>query len=125
MKTSEKITQFEDMPVWQESMDFDVEVYKHLDKLPDEEKYGLQNQMRRSASSVSANIAEGFGRGSLKDRAHFYHIAMGSLLETKNFIYLAGRLRYFTQEDVDGLVKRIESIIDQINAIQRYFNNHA
>jgi len=118
-----KITRFEDMPVWQDSQTFAVEVYSLLKKFPSEEKFGLISQMKRASSSVSANIAEGFGRATNKDRAHFYHIALGSLLETKNFIYLAGRLHYIDQDDVNNTVQSIDSVHKQITAILRYFKN--
>ena len=112
------------MPVWQESQSFAVEVYKITKNLPKEELYGLVSQLRRAASSVSANIAEGFGRSTSKDRLHFYHIALGSLLESKNFIYLAGRLSYIEQDEIKVLIKQSESIHKQITAIMRYFNNN-
>jgi len=121
---AKKLTRFEDMQVWQESMDFTVSVYKHISRFPKEEKYGLVSQMQRASSSISANIAEGFGRATHKDRAHFYHIALGSLLETKNFIYLAGRLDYLKQDEIDNLVTEIDSVHKQITAILKYFNNH-
>lgn len=116
-----KIERFEDMPVWQESQNLAVEVYKATKNFPPEELYSLTNQLRRSASSVSANIAEGFGRRSTKERMNFYHIALGSLLETKNFLYLAVKLRYITHNELVVLIKSVESIHKQINAIIRHF----
>lgn len=119
-----KFNRFEDMPVWHDSQEFAVEVYKATKEFPKEELYSLVNQMRRSASSVSANIAEGFGRSTEKDRLHFYHIALGSLLETKNFIYLAGRLGYIEKDKLSVLIEKADKILDQIHAIRRYFNSH-
>lgn len=112
------------MPVWQESQDLAVTIYRITEKLPKSEMYALTDQMRRSSSSISANIAEGFGRGTYKDRSHFYHIALGSLLETKNFIYLSARLRYIPEEDVNKIIKDIESVHSQITAILRYLHHH-
>ncbi len=120
----EKITRFEDMPVWQESQDFAVEVYKLTKTFPKDELYALTNQMRRASSSVSANIAEGFGRKTDKDKANFYHIALGSLLETKNFIYLAGRLQYLDQQEIDKTIPLINSVHRQITAILKYFKKN-
>lgn len=119
-----KITRFEDMPVWQEAQEFAVLVYKVTQSLPDEEKFGLTSQIRRAASSVSANIAEGFGRSTKKDTAHFYHIARGSLLETKNFVYLCARLAYIDQLTANAVIEAADSINSQITAILRYFNSH-
>ena len=119
------INRFEDMTVWQDSQTFAVDIYSAVKTFPLEERYGLIDQMRRASSSVSANIAEGFGRSSNKDKLHFYHIALGSLLETKNFVYLAGRLDYIDKKEVNKLVKNSESVESQIRAIMKYFKDHA
>lgn len=109
------------MTVWQESQELAVSIYTLTNRFPTDEIYGLTSQIRRASSSVSANIAEGFGRGSNKDRAHFYHIALGSLFETKNFIYLSAKLEYVGQNQTDSVINQIESIHKQITAILKYF----
>ena len=115
------------MPVWQDSQDYAVAIYQTTKKFPDEEKYALVDQMRRAASSVSANIAEGFGRNSetFKDTARFYKIALGSLLETKNFIYLSQRLGYVTLEEGQELIDQTEAVHNQITAILKYFKENS
>lgn len=120
---TKKLTRFEDMTVWQESQELAVLIYSITKKFPKEELYSITSQLRRAASSVSANIAEGFGRDSNKDKAHFYHIARGSLLETKNFIYLSAKLGYMSQEDVTRCIDSADSINNQITAILKYFKN--
>jgi four helix bundle protein len=125
MIDKKKIERFEDMQIWNDSQDFVVEIYKITKKFPKEELYALTIQMRRACSSISANIAEGFGRGSNKDKSHFYHIALGSLLETKNFVYLSSRLKYMIQEDSDKLVTEIDLVNKQITAILKYFKENA
>lgn len=122
---TKRLTRFEDMKVWQDAQDLAVIIYKTTEKFPAQEQYALTSQIRRSASSVSANIAEGFGRSTDKDRAHFYHIALGSLLETKNFVYLSAKLDYVEQKQVDRIIVNIDSVHDQIRAILRYFKNNA
>ncbi len=124
VKMNDKIIRFEDMTVWQEAQVFAVSVYKITKAFPKDEQYGITSQLRRASSSVSANIAEGFGRKSNKDRAHFYQIALGSLLESKNFIYLSAKLDYINQKDADNLIESSESVHKQIRAILRYFNNN-
>jgi four helix bundle protein len=119
-----KITKFEDMQVWQDAQNFAVSVYEITKTYPKSEIYGLVSQMRRASSSISANIAEGFGRQSKKDTAHFYKIANGSLLETKNFIYLSKRLGYIDTSSENSLIKETESLQNQVNAIIRYFKAH-
>jgi four helix bundle protein len=125
MIEKEKIERFEDMQVWQDAQNLAVSVYSLTKSFPAEEQYALSNQMRRCSSSISANIAEGFGRKSSKDKSQFYRIAYGSLLETKNFIYLAQRLNYIPEATTANLVNEIESLQRQINAILGYFKNNA
>ncbi|MFZ1323873.1 MAG: four helix bundle protein [Candidatus Saccharimonadales bacterium] len=120
-----KIQQFEDLPVWQDAQDLAVEVYTLSKFFPDEENYALVNQLRRAVSSISANIAEGFGRKSSKDKLQFYRIAYGSLLEVKNFIYLAHRLNYINDEQKSKTIELIESLQKQLNAVMGYFNGKA
>lgn len=115
-----KIAKFEDMPVWNDAINFAVLIYELTKKLPKEEQFALTSQTRRAASSVSANIAEGFGRPTHKDKAHFYAIAYGSLLETKNFIYLTRRLNYIEADDETQLVIASIHLQKQINAIISY-----
>ena len=119
-----KILRFEDMPVWQDSLNLAVLIYKTTRTFPTEEKFALTDQLHRAASSISANIAEGFGRHTLKDRSHFYYIALGSLLETKNFIYLSEKLCYVKRSEADVIIIKIESIQKQITAILGYFKKH-
>lgn len=120
----EKITRFEDMSVWQEAQAFAVSVYEVTKKFPLEELYGITSQLRRASGSVSANIAEGFVRKSNKYISRFYQVALGSLLESKNFISSSAKLDYVEQNEVTALIKLSDSIHNQITAILRYFNNN-
>ncbi len=99
---------FEDLDVWQEAQLLAVEIYNETKSLPKDELYGITSQIRRAVSSVSANIAEGYGRSTPNDRLHFCSIAYGSLLETKNFLYLAQKLHYL---DTDILTNLLEHVV--------------
>ncbi len=110
-----KIQSFEQLTVWQESQNLAVTVYSLTKTFPKEETFGLTSQLRRASSSVSANIAEGFGRNTVKDKLHFYAIAYGSLLETKNFLYLANKLRYI--ED-----SKLSTTLDHATSCQKLLN---
>ena len=88
---NEHIYSFEKLRVWQNAKDLVVEVYKITRNFPDEGKFGLTSQVRRAALSVTANIAEGSGRTSSKDQAHFYQMAYSSLLELLNHFYISSR----------------------------------
>jgi len=113
------ITAFEDLTVWQESQNLAVLIYQVTKKFPKEETFGITNQIRRAASSVSANIAEGFGRTSSKDKLHFYTVAYGSLLETKNFIYLARKLGYLAEDASNPLIEKCVLCQKLINAFKK------
>jgi len=74
---------FKDLIVWQKAMDLVAEIYRLVEKLPKEEIYGLGRQMRRCATSIPSNIAEGQGRNSSKDFIRFLGIAKGSKSKKK------------------------------------------
>ena len=112
-----KIHSFEQLRVWQKAQEIAVEVYKTTKSFPDSEKFGLTSQIRRAVASVSANIAEGFGRNSAKDKAHFYTIAYGSLLETKNFTYLANKLGYIDDDKTRDINAEITVCQKQLNSL--------
>jgi four helix bundle protein len=122
--TNKKISRFEELPVWSDALEFAVLIYSTTKSFPKDEKYGIISQMRRASSSISANIAEGFGRKSPKDTAHFYKIALGSLLETKNFIYLSSRLGYIDTYQEAQLLSSCQQMQNQISAILKYFKKH-
>ncbi len=98
-----KIQSFTDLKVWQEGHILVVMVYKITKKFPKEETYSLVDQMRRAASSVTANIAEGFGRHSYKEKLQFYYLSQGSLTELKNFILIAKDVEYLDSNDYNSL----------------------
>jgi four helix bundle protein len=110
---------FEDLEVWQKAIDLAVEIYSITKTYPKEELYALSNQMRRAASSISANIAEGYGRYNIKEKTQFYKIANGSLLEVKSFCYLSQKLGYITVEELDTILLGIVPLQKQLNALIR------
>ncbi len=114
---------FEDLIVWQEAQNLAVEIYKATNSFPKEEVFGITSQIRRSSSSISANIAEGFGRPSINDKLHFMSIAYGSLLEVKNFIYLASKLEYLQDDTSDQLLSQVIRCQKLINGFKRSLKN--
>lgn len=102
----DKILSFEDLVVWQKAQLFAVEIYTLTKSFPSDELYAMTSQLRRVSSSISANIAEGFGRYSTKDKLHFYTMSYGSLLEVKNFLYLAEKLNYIGTDDLNRLIEQ-------------------
>ena len=85
------------LEAWLKATDFVVEVYKSTERFPKEEKFGLTSQIRRTAVSVPANIAEGAGRQSDKEFAHFLSNAQGSASELETELIIAYRLGYLDE----------------------------
>jgi len=110
-----KIENFEQLMVWQKAIDFSVLIYQETDHYPKSEQFGITNQLRRASSSISANIAEGFGRRSIKDKFHFYTIAYGSLLESKSFLHLSSKLGY-SSTNVESILKEATNLQMLLNA---------
>jgi four helix bundle protein len=101
-----KIVAFTDLHVWQEGHKLVIGVYENTKKFPKEETYSMINQMRRAASSVTANIAEGFGRHTYPDKINFYYMAQGSLTELKNFLLIAKDINYLNTNDFNVLMEQ-------------------
>ncbi len=99
----EKVISFRDLKIWEKSHKLVLAVYQLTQSFPAEEKYGLVSQLRRSASSIPANIVEGHARNSRKDFAHFLIVAKGSLEETKYFLILAKDLGYLSADIFEKL----------------------
>ena len=84
---------------------------------PKDEIFGLISQMRRAAVSVPSNIAEGYARGSEKEKLHFLRISSGSMSEIETQLMLSLNLGYIGQEICDELSEQITSVWKQLNAL--------
>jgi four helix bundle protein len=102
-----KIQKFEDLIVWQKSIEITVAIYRHFEKHYD---FGYSNQIRRASISISNNIAEGFERNSKKDFNRFLYIAKGSCSEVKSMLFLGNRLGYFTNKEINHFYECIDEI---------------
>jgi len=109
---------FEKLNVWQEARRFTLRVYEITNKFPEIEKFRLTNQLCRAAISVQSNIAEGSGRNSLKERAHFYIMAYSSLWEILNQLMLAYDLNYIDQKSYFSIRTDAESLSYKIYALR-------
>jgi four helix bundle protein len=78
-------------------------IYKCLKHYPKEEMFALSNQMRRASVSITSNIAEGFGRQSIKERVQFLYLAQGSLTEIKNQLIISKDIGYLSEQEYNQL----------------------
>jgi four helix bundle protein len=111
-----KIESHRDLLVWQKAMDLGVLIYDLSAKFPRREIYRLVDQICRSVASIPANIAEGRGRATKREYAHFLLIARGSLMETDTYVMFAIRLGYTTATET-------QSIFDLITEISKMLTN--
>ena len=113
---------YQDLRVWQQSMDLAEALYRAAECFPKYETYGLASQMRRAAVSVPCNIAEGKGRRTDKEFALYLFHARGSLLEIETQVHLARRLQYLGEDKASellGLTKAVgSSLAGLINSVR-------
>jgi four helix bundle protein len=92
-------------------------IYELTEKLPRKEDYGLTSQIRRSALSVSGNIAEGFGRKHTKNKLNFYFNSRGSLAETKNHLIYGSKIGYFDEKMFEKNLILVNEIWKELNKL--------
>jgi len=105
---------FEKLEVWQEARSINHTVYRLTRAFPDHELFAMTSQIRRAAISVSSNIAEGAGRNSDRDFAHFLEQAYGSLMETASLFYLALDEDYVSEPDLNPVFDNFERTAKRI-----------
>ncbi len=110
---------FFDLNAWQKSKQLTLFIYDKTKNFPRDEVFGLTSQMRRASISVNANIAEGFGRTSIKEKLNFYNIAHGSLIELQSHIIIATDLRYLSLLERDELFNVIKDSLLLLNGLIR------
>ncbi len=113
------IQSYRDLVVWQEAMNLAEMSYRLTLKLPREEMYGLSSQIRRSAGSVAANIAEGYGRDNLGSYVQHLKIAQGSLKELETHVMLGERVALIAKEIAGPILAKSESIGKMLRALIR------
>ncbi|TIO29114.1 four helix bundle protein [Mesorhizobium sp.] len=107
---TDKIASYRDLIVWQQAMDLTVAIYEVTRAWPEDELYGLTGQVRRPATSVPANIAEGYGRESRASYQQFLRIAQGSLKELETHLLIAQRVGITSREAIESLMLHSESV---------------
>ena len=116
------IVTFQQLNVWQKAHSLALFVYKSTESYPSKEKFSLTSQMRRSALSITSNIAEGFGRRNAREKQQFYFVAKGSATELQNQLILSKDLGLIAEtnflkveEEIIGILKMLSKLISSIS----------
>ncbi len=112
-----KIKSFTDLITWQKAHALVLIIYKFTNAFPRTETYSLIDQMRRSAISITSNIAEGFSRKSKKEKMQFYYMALGSTTELHSQLILSKDLGYLKQAEFYGVIEKIVEVNKLINSL--------
>jgi len=111
------------LDVWREAHQLTLDAYRLTKAFPSEERFGLSSQLRRSAASVPTNIAEGCGRQTPRDTAHFFQIAIGSTNEAEYQALLARDLGYVTDEQHSTFAERVSRTRRMLSGLSRRVRN--
>ncbi|PIT90865.1 diversity-generating retroelement protein bAvd family protein [Candidatus Kaiserbacteria bacterium CG10_big_fil_rev_8_21_14_0_10_49_17] len=101
---------YKDLIVWQKAVELSVKIYEFTESFPQDERFGLVSQMRRSAVSIPSNIAEGRSRSTRNDFKQFLHIAYGSATELETQLIIAKKLSFGSKvqyNEVDALLLEV------------------
>lgn len=109
---------FHKLQVWHLAKDLVKNIYRLTNEFPIEEKFGLVSQVNRAAISVASNIAEGSGRTSRKDQAHFTQLAYGSLMEVACQLEIAMELGFISKEELQAINLSIQVLAEKLSALR-------
>ena len=107
---NKKIQTFRELRVWQKAIELVKEIYKSTQEFPEQERYGLSSQIRRSAVSIPSNIAEGFKRRFSREQKQFLNVALGSCAELETQIVIARQLDYLKTDKEQALMEILNHI---------------
>jgi four helix bundle protein len=113
------MSRYEDLKVYQRAIDFVVEIYRFTKSLPAEERFGLVDQIRRSATSMPINIAEGSSSSSKRVFNRYLEVALGSGYETKTILTICQKLNYGSKELISKMLAELDEIIAMIKGLMK------
>ena len=113
------LNSYQGLIVWQKSIDLAVRIYTITRSFPTEEKFGIISQMRRAATSIPANIAEGQARRTTGEFLQSLGIARGSLAELETFLILSTRLAYIREANSETLLSDCAEINKMLNGLMK------
>ena len=111
------IHDYKELDVWKKSVALTTEIYKLTAGFPDSERYGMTSQIRRATTSIPANIAEGWGRGSRGEYIQFLTVARGSLMELETHLIIACNLKFVDSEQLALISKPLNDIEKMLNRL--------
>jgi len=114
-----EIDHFTKLEAWRLSHGLVLAIYQVTKLFPKEERFGIIDQLRRAVSSITANIAEGWGRYHFADKIRFYHQARGSLAEVQNFLILARDLDYLKEKEFTSLYEQSNQCLRVLSGLIR------
>jgi four helix bundle protein len=114
-----KIKSFTDLTTWQQGHKLVLMTYKMVKQFPRDEDLGLKIQMKRAAVSVTSNIAEGFSRGSYKEKKRFYDMAKGSLTELQNQSLIARDVKYIEASEFTPYAEQSVTVLSLLIGLIR------
>lgn len=110
---------YRDLLVWQAAIAVALESYSLTRNFPNSEMYGLTSQIRRSSTSIAANIAEGYGREQRGSFIQFLRIAQGSLKELETHVIVAGKLKFADEPIIDRMLGQTDELGKMLHALIR------
>ena len=113
------IADFKDLDVWKKAMALTIETYRVTEKLPNAERYGLSDQMRRAAVSIPSNIAEGHSRNSNREFLRFLSIAQGSKAELETQVLLTQQLGMLSLAQTERLCSLYQEVGSMLHTIMQ------
>lgn len=115
MGDDKKYKTFQDLEAWKKSRAFKIAIFELTNQFPNIERFALTDQIKRASRSITANIAEGYGRFSYKDQIHFCIQARGSLYECLNHLIDAADCKYITDETKNEFETMVEELSKILN----------
>ena len=113
---------FEKLDVWNNARVFVKDIYAITSIFPENEKFGITNQIRRATTSITANIAEGMSRNTEKEKSRFINISFSSCIEVINFLIISNDLGFLDHENYVQLRIKAENITYQLNSLNKSLN---
>lgn len=113
---------FKELKIWQEAIEVAVEIYKLTKSFPEDEKFGLVSQMKRSVISISSNIAEGAGRNNKKEFKQFLGIALASACELESQLIVSCKLELINEKELIKQTEKLHYIQNMTNKLINTIN---